>query len=521
MADGDAPGEKGFDEQMREMLKRMGIAGFKPAPSPGRAAESTDARDRRDERLKQIRSFSLKPRDITAYLDRFVIGQADAKQALAVAVCDHYNHVRTCLGDALARDREYAKPNILLLGPTGVGKTYLVRCLARLVGVPFVKADATKFSETGYVGRDADDLVRDLVKAADGDVSLAEYGIIYLDEVDKIAAQPSSSGRDVSGRGVQVNMLKLMEETEVSPYSQTDLVGQLQAVMDMQRGREGSQRPINTRHILFIASGAFATLAEAVERRLYAGRIGFDAAKGADRTGSDVLRQANTQDFIKYGFEPEFVGRLPIRVVCDPLSVEDLERILRQSEGSVLAQYADDFRGYGIELRVDDGAVREVARMAHDEGTGARGLLTVLEKTFRPFKYELPSTPIRLIEVSSGTVRDPFGELKRLLADPARGAMIEDIVALEDFVREFGQKHGITLMVSEKARIAFGRACRQKGVSGGEYCRTFFRDFEHGYSLIARRTGRKVFRVSSAMVVTPDSELPRLVARSFAGGKGE
>jgi endopeptidase Clp ATP-binding regulatory subunit ClpX len=521
MADTNAPEERRLDEQLREMMRHVGIAGFGPVSVPKPAADGDGAQNRREARLKQVQSFALKPRDIAAYLDRFVIGQTDAQQALAVAVCDHYNHVRRCLEDAQTRDREYAKPNILLLGPTGVGKTYLIRCLARLIGVPFVKADATKFSETGYVGRDADDLVRDLVKAADGDTALAEYGIIYLDEVDKIAAQASSSGRDVSGRGVQVNMLKLMEETEVSPYSQTDLVGQVQAVLDMQRGREGGQRPINTRHILFIASGAFATLAEAVERRLYAGRIGFDAAARADRRSSDVLRRATTQDYIQYGFEPEFVGRLPIRVVCDPLSVEDLERILRQSEGSVLAQYAADFRGYGMEARFDDGAIREAAARAYDEGTGARGLLTVLERTLRPFKYELPSTAVRILEVTGDTVRDPEGELKRLLADPDRGAKLENMAALDGFARDFEQRHGIALSFSEKARAAFVEMCRRGGVSGAEYCRTRFRDFEHGYNLVARRTGKKVFRVSAGMVENPDGELPRLVAKSFAGNAAE
>lgn len=519
MAEKNTPDERPLDEQLRDMMRHVGAAGFGTAPAAKRGTPGPDPeKERHAERTRQVRSFDLKPKEITAYLDRFVIGQAEAKQALAVAVCDHYNHVRMCIGDPAVGDREYSKPNILLLGPTGVGKTYLIRCMARLIGVPFVKADATKFSETGYVGRDADDLVRDLVKAADGDVSLAEYGIIYLDEVDKITAQATSAGRDVSGRGVQVNLLKLMEETEVSPYSQTDLVGQVQAIMDMQRGREGGQRSINTRHILFIASGAFASLAEAVERRIYAGRIGFEAAVRAERRCSDVLRQAETQDFIQYGFEPEFIGRLPIRVVCDPLSVEDLEGILRHSEGSVLTQFTDDFRGYGIEARFGDDAVREIATRAYEEGTGARGLLTIMERTLRPFKYEMPSTAIQALQVSADTVKDPAGELRRVLEDPGRGTKTEALDALDEFLREFADRNGIALSFSEKAREAFVASCRRKGLTGAEYCRVCFRDFEHGYRLVSRHTRKKVFRISASMVESPEQELPKLVARHFSDG---
>ena len=169
-------------------------------------------------------------------MDRFVIKQEQAKRVLSVAVCDHYNHVRRCLDDQESDQAEYVKPNVLLLGPTGVGKTFLMRNVAKLIGVPFVKADATKFSETGYVGYDVDDLVRDLVKSADGDVELAQYGIIYIDEIDKIASEASRSGRDVSGRGVQINLLKLMEETEVNLQSPQDMMGQMKAFMEMQRG---------------------------------------------------------------------------------------------------------------------------------------------------------------------------------------------------------------------------------------------------------------------------------------------
>ena len=210
---------------------------------------------------------------------------------------------------------------MLLLGPTGVGKTYLMRNVAKLIGVPFVKADATKFSETGYVGNDVEDLVRDLVKQANGDVELAQFGIIYVDEIDKIAAEGSRGGRDVSGRGVQINLLKLMEETEVNLHSPQDMMGQMKAFMEMQRGGKPKKPTISTKNILFIVSGAFDQLAESVRKRLDLNRIGFGSSEETEMSLSkeNFLNRAETQDFIKYGFEPEFVGRLPVRVACDCL----------------------------------------------------------------------------------------------------------------------------------------------------------------------------------------------------------
>ncbi len=347
--------------------------------------------------------FNATPKQIKAHLDRFVIQQDEAKKTLAIAVCDHYNHVNRVHrlekeNPEAANQIEYTKGNVLLLGPTGVGKTYLVKHIAELIGVPFVKADATKFSETGYVGGDVEDLVRDLVQKADGNVELAQYGIIYIDEIDKIATSSNLTGRDVSGRGVQTTLLKLMEETEVPLRNPMDLQSQLQSALEFQRRGKSKKELINTRHILFICSGAFDRLKEQVERRLRRASIGFgDAPVPAD--GAEVLRAVTTRDFIDYGLEPEFIGRLPTRVVCEELSAEDLFAILKTSEGSVVRQYSRAFEAFGIEGRFHDEALREIAVQAAAEKTGARGLVTVCERLFRDFKFELPGSGIRRLDI--------------------------------------------------------------------------------------------------------------------------
>src|SRR5438270_3105214 len=277
--------------------------------------------------------FDFLPRDIKAHLDRFVIKQDEAKKVLAIAVCDHYNHAKYLRrlekeDAARAEETEYAKQNVILVGPTGVGKTYLIKHIAELIKVPFVKADATKFSETGYVGGDVEDLVRELVQKADGDVGRAQFGIIYIDEIDKIASANNVGGRDVSGRGVQTTLLKLMEETEVPLRSANDIQGQLQAAFEFQRKGKSKRETINTRHILFVVSGAFERLKQQVSRRISQSQIGFSAGP-APVMDNELFQHVTTGDFVDYGFEPEFIGRLPVRVVCEELDSNDLYKIMK------------------------------------------------------------------------------------------------------------------------------------------------------------------------------------------------
>lgn len=510
-----------IEEQFKDILKKANIS-FMMGPPPFQQAEHSESqteepREKNEDKLRAVREFNLKPRDIRDYLDRFVIRQDEAKKVLSVAICDHYNHVRRCIQDPSLNEVEYSKHNIILLGPTGVGKTYLMRCIAKLIGVPFVKADATKFSETGYVGHDVEDLVRDLVKTAGGDTGMAQYGIIYMDEIDKIAASPSTMGKDVSGRGVQINLLKLMEETDVSLFSQTDLIGQVQAVMDMQRGKGPGKRTINTRHMLFIVSGAFDKLSEIVKRRVTRSTIGFSQGEGgaAKDAETEFLRQAQTKDFIDYGFEPEFIGRLPIRVVCEPLVSDDLERIMVGSEGSILGQYRSDFAGYGIDFRMTPEAVKAVAQRAQEEKTGARGLMTVLERVFRNFKFELPSTGIKTFEVTQQMIENSQAVLDELLKKKETVRREAITAEIRSFSDDFKREYGLELVFNKQAMDALVDICLSAGKSGNAMCRERFRDCEYGLKMIARNTGETVFTVTKRFVDDPAEELSRRIARSF------
>ncbi len=442
--------------------------------------------------------FDYKPREIKDYLDRFVIKQDEAKKVLSVALCDHYHQVRRAFEGK--ETPNYAKQNIILLGPTGVGKTYLIRSIADLIGVPFVKGDATKFSETGYVGGDVEDLVRELCRRADGDVTRAQYGIIYIDEIDKIASANNSAGRDVSGRGVQTNLLKLMEETEVPVRSPQDIAGQIQAMMEStQRGKKSSGM-INTRHILFIVSGAFGGLDKQVRRRLREATIGFAAKNTTVDTDSQVLDQAQTRDFIEYGFEPEFIGRLPVRVVCQPLSVDDLFQVLKSSEGSIIRQYEQSFAAYGIEVLFREEGLRRIAELAAEEQTGARGLMTVCERIFRDIKFELPSTLVKRFVVTRELVDGPAIELKKLLAEHQNEERLVARQLVNEYAQRFQENHGLKIKFTEAAADLLVSQALERGKAVRDLCGERFKDYQFGLRLVAQNSGRDEFEIGTEAV---------------------
>ena len=515
---------------LKELLERLNPAALDSlhfeAPGTTSTPPAENASPSREERLEAIRRFALKPREIRDELDRYVISQDEAKKVLATAVCDHYNHVRRCLENPGVAKRDYPKANVLMMGPTGVGKTYLMRCIARLVGVPFVKADATKFSETGYVGYDAEDIVRDLVKAAGGDVELAQYGIVYLDEVDKLASRAGDGQKDVSGRGVQVNLLKLLEESDVRLVAQNDMMGQMKAMMSFQREGRLPPSTISTKFILFIVSGAFSKLDNLVLRRLGKGAIGFLSSRegeaaggvakateqGEGRQEGALLRQVQTADLVEYGFEPEFVGRFPVRVALENLGENELEKILSTAENGLWEQYVETMEGYGIHLTAEPEALRQIAREAAGEHTGARGLQTVLERFFRDYKFELPGTGVAELHVTRQMLEHPREALQELLKANARETRRLACQEVAAFARRFQEQNGYLLEFSPEAEERLVEMAAQAGKSVRGFCEGHFRDFVYGLPLVEKtHPGIRRFPLDREAVENPGQALTQWI----------
>ncbi|MCK5802128.1 MAG: AAA family ATPase, partial [Lentisphaeria bacterium] len=314
--------------------------------------------------------------------------------------------------------------------------------------------------------------------------------------------------------------LKLMEDTEVKLLSQTDMLGQMQAFMQMQATGETPQRTIRTRHILFIVSGAFDKLPEQIQGRLGDRQIGFGRGENGleDELASHYLKQLETRDLVEYGFEPEFVGRLPVRVVLDELDEEDLRSILVGSEGSVLNQYRDDFAGYGIDLDVGEDAISEIARQAHGEKTGARGLMTVLERLLRDFKFELPSGAVKALSLNAETVADPTAALRALLdanRDAERTLMRRDVL---DFAQRLGEAGGVTLVFTPEAADAIAELSLSTGQTVRMLCEERFRDFVFGLELIVLHSDRREFTVTPEGVENPTQVLSDWIRESYHAG---
>jgi len=518
MSEPNFPSPEELQQKLSEFMKSQFGNHVSVSTQPGPAQDDGAGPGQTAERRATAFEFRHLPRDIKGHLDRYVIRQDDAKRVLAIAVCDHYNNVNfmrklEAEDEKKARETEYTKQNVILLGPTGVGKTYLVKHIADLVGVPFVKADATKFSETGYVGGDVEDLVRELVQRANGDVELAQYGIIYIDEVDKIASSASAMGRDVSGRGVQTALLKLMEETEVPLRAANDIQGQLQAALEYQRtGGKPKRQTINTRHVLFIVSGAFEKMNSVIERRVRQSTIGFAAPHDGQNQG-DMLQHVTTADFVEFGMEPEFIGRLPVRVVCRELTAADLFEILHRSEGSIVRQYERAFRAYGIEVFFEEAGLLRIAELAAAEKTGARGLLTVCERLLRSFKYELPGSGVNRFTVDLALIDDPEKRLAELLEQGQR-ALEEELGAVaREFAQRLSSRHGVKVELTDGALAKLVERAVKEDIHMRDLCAEVFKDYEFGLKLAEGTTETLI--ISEEAIANPDRYLSEWLVKRY------
>jgi endopeptidase Clp ATP-binding regulatory subunit ClpX len=455
------PSHQDIEKDISEYLAkkygdRVKIIGFQAQPEL--EIDTTVTTDQPSEKKISYIDFNVMPEELCAYLDEYVVRQDEAKAILSTKICTHFNRIKNALANPLQAKRTVGqiKNNVLLIGPTGVGKTFLIKLIAQRLGVPFIKGDATKFSETGYVGGDVEDLVHDLVREAGDDIESAQYGIIYIDEIDKIASARNLIGADVSRSGVQRALLKPMEETEVDLKVPHDPISQIEAIEQYRATGKRQRKIINTKNILFIMSGAFTELNEIIKNRIQKQAIGFEGDITSKKETGRYLKLVKAEDLITCGFESEFIGRLPVIACLDELTVHDLHDILLNPNSSVVAGKKLDFLAYSIKIQFSDNALKEIARKAVQEQTGARGLVSIMEKILLPFEKKLPSTDIRFLSITQKLVKNPQQELEQMLSDENHLSYHED-----QYHRLYQEEHD---RIKELIAQRKGKFLEQQGV---------------------------------------------------------
>jgi endopeptidase Clp ATP-binding regulatory subunit ClpX len=528
---------------------------------------------------KQEISFDLKPEELIAYLDQFVVKQDGAKAILATKICTHFNRIKRGRhgrdGAAPATRVGNIKNNVLMIGPTGVGKTYIIKLIANKIGVPFVKGDATKFSETGYVGGDVEDLVRDLVREADNDIELAENGIIYIDEIDKISSSRNVIGADVSRTGVQRALLKPMEETEVDLKVPHDPISMMQEIERFRKTGKREKQSVNTANILFIMSGAFTDLVPIIQKRLAKQEIGFGARIKDSLEQIDILKQIKSEDLIQFGFESEFVGRLPVHAVLEHLTEQDLYNILKNPNNPILLGKKLDFAAYDIEIKFEDQVLQMLAELAFAENTGARGLVSAVEKTLLEFEKRLPSTRIKKFPATKAIINNPEKSIEKMaavpddtgtndsfeklaqeerqrikqylklnqkhLADkynltmtPSRMNIValsyaKNIMDIENLVKHikanydeikqielyFFKNHDINIVLEEDAIDFIMEQLIEAPIRLKDIYNKVNTDFEHGLKLVREKTGRSRFFITRQALLNPEDFIRRMIQSKF------
>jgi endopeptidase Clp ATP-binding regulatory subunit ClpX len=463
------------------------------------------------------------------------------------------------------------KNNVLMIGLTGVGKTYMIKLIAKKIGVPFVKGDTTKFSETGYVGGDVEDLVRDLVREADDNIELAECGIIYIDEIDKIAGSRNIIGADVSRTGVQRALLKPMEETEVDLKVPHDPVSMFQELEHFRKTGNREKRTVNTKNILFIMSGAFSELPEIIEKRLTKQGIGFGARLKETGDASHILAKTKSEDLIQYGFESEFIGRLPVRAVFERLTEADLYQILKNPNNPIILGKKLDFAAYDIDAKFEDRALARLANQAFDENTGARGLVSAVENALLTFERRLPSLSLKSFPITQAILDDPESFLEKVTTEPKNEQLQTDFDRLAEKERQmirkyirnnrdrlssqvnltltesrvnlaatfyskypmdidhvfakmrnyydeamtiesvFQKKHDINIVLENDAVDMIMESLAFQSVAREDLQNRLSEDFALGFNLIREKTGKDRFFITRQALLDPDNYINRLV----------